>query len=151
MPTSLRSSHREEGKDTISKASAHPRQEVTVSKRETEARDKAVLQTLRDLYEDAGGRLSGAPTSPNGWEAPSVDGSLTLTFDYGSPRVLRTPSGRYPFASGSTIISHRGREKFLQSLAEVFDILEVVPQRDDSGVPATPRPISTCPAVLFSN
>lgn len=93
----------------------------------TTARDKDVLQTVRDLFEDAGGRLSGAPTEGYG---SSKDGKLLLDFDYGTPQSLSTPSGVYGFASGST--SGGDRDDFMRRLNDHFDVTVVTPQRDDS-------------------
>jgi hypothetical protein len=94
--------------------------------------DKDVLQTLRDLFEEAGGRMSSAPTEPHRRGLASQNGKLLLDFDYGTPQTLATPSGNFDFASGSTSGSGDYQKKFMSRLAEVFDIKEVAPQRDDS-------------------
>lgn len=100
----------------------------------TQSRDLKVLQTVRDLFEEADGRLGGAPAKPNSWGKPTKDGKLLLEFDYGTPKNLGTPSGEYSFATGSTMGKGHTSEKFKELLNEKFDLRVVTPQRDDSAL-----------------
>lgn len=93
---------------------------------------KRVLNQIRAAYVNAGAKLSETPEQFGLNERhKSYDGTLQLSFDYGTPHYLYTADGTYVVA-GSHL---RGDyEEFMGNLRKEFDVEIIKPQRDDSKV-----------------
>lgn len=90
---------------------------------------KKILDKIRELYIESGGKLSHKPEAwgLNEYEK-SIDG-IEISFDYGVPMRMLTPDGYYVIL-GSSICGDS--EKFWGLFTGEFETRIIIPKRDDS-------------------
>lgn len=96
---------------------------------------KAILDTVRSVWTEHGARVWETPESHGGVDKyrPSNDGTLQISFDYGTPQRLETSDGSYTIL-GSHVSSgdmSAAFEDLKGKLGQNYDLEIAKPQRDD--------------------
>ena len=97
---------------------------------------EGLLQTLRDLYREAGASHLGSPRSHGGLRnfGASQEGRVELVFDYGTLHMLKVPEGSInPICGCSRSWDHGDRFKAL--CQEHFDVTEIEPLNPSRKMP----------------
>ncbi|MDD4440011.1 MAG: hypothetical protein PHS04_18555 [Tissierellia bacterium] len=90
---------------------------------------KMLLNKLRDMWCECGGKLWESPEEHGVYENQKIDSGIEVDFDYGAPHRMYTPDGSY-MVLGSCMCGNT--KEFMRKLEETFNVEIVVPKRDDS-------------------
>lgn len=93
---------------------------------------KKILDKIRDLYVQSGGKPLGDPEDYGLNEYGKSKEGIEIHFDYGVPSRMYTPDGCYVIL-GSSVCGDS--EKFWELFTKEFDGKIIIPKRDDSKTP----------------
>lgn len=95
---------------------------------------KGLLDTIRELYVESGGKLL---YKPEDWGLNEVHKStegIEVDFDYGVPHNMYTPEGSYVILGSNTV---GDKKKFWELFNQAFNVEVLIPQRNDAEVRTT--------------
>ena len=93
-----------------------------------------LLNKIRELYIQCGGRMLYTPEEHNLNNLIPIEASLTsgieVSFDYGTPNMMCTPEGGYVILGSNNILS-TGKDDFWKVFNETFDVQILIPKRNE--------------------